>query len=78
MRRKMTIVVDDAVYQGLQEKAKPGQISAFVEDLLRPHVVEDEWRFPTEVEPMIATGAARIRELDPLDYLHRTLNETLD
>jgi hypothetical protein len=76
MRRKMTIVVDDAVYQGLQEKAGPGQISAFVEDLLRPHVVEDEWRVPTAEEP--AQGAARIRELDPRDYLAQTLNESLD
>lgn len=76
MRRKMTIVVDDAVYQGLREKAGPGQVSAFVEDLLRPHVVVDEWRIPTEAEP--AQGAARIRELDPRDYLARTLNQTLD
>lgn len=76
MRRKMTIVVDDAVYQGLQEKAGPGQISAYVEDLLRPHVCDDEWRIPAGAEP--AQGAARIRELDPLDYLVRTLNDSLD
>lgn len=76
MRRKMTIVVDDAVYQGLQEKAGPGQISAFVEDLLRPHVVDD-WRIPTSGDPT-SQGAARIRETDPRDFLHRTLNETLD
>jgi hypothetical protein len=75
MRRKMTIVVDDAVYQGLQEKAGPGQISAFVEDLLRPHVV-DEWTIPTD-EPT-SQGAAWIRGIDPRDYLHRTLNESLD
>ena len=77
MRRKMTIVVDDAVYQGLQEKAGPGQISAFVEDLLRPHVVEGEWAIPIDEQPT-SQGAARIRELDPHVYLHRTLNESLD
>ena len=79
MRRKMTIVVEDAVYQGLQERVGPGQISNFIEDLIRPHVVDphDEWRIPLEA----ATGrqpAAWIREQDAHAYLTRALDESLD
>ena len=37
MRRKLTITVSDEVYRGLQ-KAGRGEISRFIENLVRPHV----------------------------------------
>jgi predicted CopG family antitoxin len=41
MQRKLTITVDDDVYRGLHEKVGRGQISSFIEELVRPHVVEE-------------------------------------
>ena len=41
MQRKLTITVDDEVYRGLHEKVGRGQISSFIEQLVRPHVVEE-------------------------------------
>jgi predicted CopG family antitoxin len=47
-RRKLTITVEDAVYRGLRKVVGPRNISRFLNDLARPHVVrhqlEDEYR----------------------------------
>ena len=39
MQRKLTITIDDAVYRGLHKVIGRGKISEFIENLLRPHVV---------------------------------------
>ena len=81
MRRKMTIVVEDAVYQGLQEKVGPGQISNFIEDLVRPHVVDpdDEWRIPEDPDREARFQAAdHIRAQDHRDFIARAVEESLD
>ncbi len=39
MQRKLTITVDEKVYEGLHKTIPPRKISKFVEELLRPHVV---------------------------------------
>ena len=41
MTRKLTITVDDAVYEGLFRKVGPRRISRFLEALARPHVIEE-------------------------------------
>ncbi|MDB4949457.1 MAG: uncharacterized protein JWM27_2106 [Gemmatimonadetes bacterium] len=38
MQKKLTITVDEAVYDGLYEIVGPRRISQFIEDLVRPHV----------------------------------------
>lgn len=40
--RKLTITVDDDVYRGLKKKVGPRRISRFLNDLARPHVVDDD------------------------------------
>lgn len=42
MQKKLTITVDEAVYDGLYRVVGPRRISQFIEDLLRPHVVEED------------------------------------
>jgi LmbE family N-acetylglucosaminyl deacetylase len=42
MHRKLTITLADEVYQGLHHKVGRGHISSFIEDLVRPHVVEPD------------------------------------
>jgi predicted CopG family antitoxin len=41
MRRKLTITIADDVYRGLHHHVGRGEISHFIEDLVRPHVVTD-------------------------------------
>lgn len=40
MQKKLTITVDEAVYEGLHRAIGRGRISQFIEDLVRPHVVD--------------------------------------
>ena len=39
MQKKLTITVDEEVYEGLHKSIGPRKISKFVEELVRPHVV---------------------------------------
>lgn len=38
MHRRMTITLDEDVYEGLRRRVGPRQISQFVSNILRPHV----------------------------------------
>ena len=42
MRRKLTITVDEAVYDGLHRVVGRRRISHFLNELARPHVVHDD------------------------------------
>ena len=39
MQKKLTITVDEEVYNGLRKVIGPRKISKFVQELVRPHVV---------------------------------------
>jgi len=39
MQKKLTITIEEEVYEGLHEVIGPRKISKFVEELVRPHVV---------------------------------------
>lgn len=41
MRKKMIITLDEAVYDGLYRTIGKRQMSQFIEDLLRPHVMDN-------------------------------------
>ena len=42
MQKKLTLTIDEEVYNGLREVVGPRKISHFVEDLVRPHVVKHD------------------------------------
>lgn len=42
MRKKLTINVDEKIYHGLHSLIEKGKISKYIEDLLKPHIVEQE------------------------------------
>ena len=42
MQRKLTITVDEQVYDGLHRVVARGRISQFIEALVRPHVMGAE------------------------------------
>ena len=42
MQKKLTITLDEQVYEGLHRVIGPGHISQFIEGLVRPHVLTTE------------------------------------
>ena len=42
MQKKLTLTIDEAVYEGLRSVIGPRKISRFVEDLVRPHVLSSD------------------------------------
>ena len=42
MVKKLTIMLDEAVYEGLFRVVGPRHISRFIEQLVRPHVINED------------------------------------
>lgn len=42
MQKKLTITIDERVYEGLYRVIGAGRISRFIEEMVRPHVVEKD------------------------------------
>jgi len=42
MQRKLTITVADDIYRGLHQQVGRGEISRFIENLVRPLVIRDD------------------------------------
>jgi hypothetical protein len=42
MQRKLTLTIDEEVYEGLRKNIGPRKISRFIEDLVRPYVVHPD------------------------------------
>jgi predicted CopG family antitoxin len=42
MQRKLTITLDAEVYEGLHRSIGRGNISQFIESLVRPHVISED------------------------------------
>ena len=42
MHKKLTITVDEGVYEALHRVVGRGSISKFIEDLVRPHVMDPD------------------------------------
>ncbi len=70
MHRKLTITVSDEVYRGLHQRVGRGEISRFIEDLVRPHVV-DERDLTAGYEAMAADAE---REQEALEWIETPFN----
>jgi len=42
MQKKLTLTIDEEVYNGLRAVIGPGKISRFIQELVRPHVVRND------------------------------------
>ena len=42
MYKKLTITVDEEVYEGLHRVVGPSRISHFIEELVRPHILRED------------------------------------
>jgi predicted CopG family antitoxin len=70
MHKKLTITVDEAVYEGLHSKIGPRNISQFIESLVRPHVLEEELE-----SGYIAMAQDEVREAEALAWAEATLED---
>ncbi len=73
MHRRMTITLDEAVYEGLYRTVGKRRMSQFIEDLLRPHVLDtsldDGYR---------AMAADQAREADAMEWSNGLANDMAD
>lgn len=70
MRRKLTITIDEEVYEGLHRVIGPRRISRFLETLARPHVVR------ADLDAAYAAMAADVaREEDALEWAESTIGD---
>jgi predicted CopG family antitoxin len=42
MQKKLTVTIDEEVYEGLRTVIGPRKISRFIEELVRPHVIKKD------------------------------------
>jgi predicted CopG family antitoxin len=73
MQKKLTVTIDEEVYEGLRTVIGPRKISRFIEDLVRPHVVrKDLYGAYKEM------AADRIREPEALEWAEGTIADSGD
>lgn len=74
MSRRITITLDDELYEGLRQRAGSGDMSALIEDLLRPLVAPD-----AELEAAYREMAADTeREREALEWIEAVPDEALE
>jgi predicted CopG family antitoxin len=73
MQRKLTVTIDEEVYEGLREVVGPRKISRFIEDLVRPHVVKKD--IYAAYEEM---AADEVRESEALEWAEATIGDVND
>ena len=73
MQKKLTITLDEEVYAGLNRVIGRGAISQFIEDLVRPHVVDAD--LEAEYREMAADEA---REAEALEWSEATIADVAD
>jgi predicted CopG family antitoxin len=73
MQKKLTITVDEEVYEGLHKVIGPRKISKFVQELVRPHVVRPD------LEAGYAEMAKdRQREEEAIEWAEATIGDLAD
>ncbi len=72
MHKKLTITVDEEIYEGLHRVIGRGAISQFIAELVRPHVVG------ADLDAAYAEMAAdEVRELEALEWAEDLAAEVL-
>lgn len=73
MQKKLTITIDEEVYDGLREVIGQRKISHFIEELVRPHVIKQDMY--TAYKEM---AADQIRESEALEWAEATFGDVND
>ncbi len=73
MQKKLTLTIDEEVYDGLRRVVGPRKISHFVEDLVRPHVLKQDL-----YDGYRAMAADCLRESEALEWAEVTCRDVSD
>lgn len=73
MQKKLTITIDEKVYEGLRKTIGPRKISKFLEELARPHVI-----CPNLESAYAAMAGDKTREEEALEWAEATFRDTAD
>ncbi|MBX3143814.1 MAG: hypothetical protein KF813_08670 [Trueperaceae bacterium] len=73
MAKKLTITIDDAVYDGLYRRIGARKIGRFLESLARPHVVDED--LEAAYQEMAADEA---REAEALEWIEGLAGDVAD
>ncbi len=71
MQKKLTITINEEVYEGLHKTIGARKISKFVEELVRPHVVR-----PNLESEYARMSKDKNREAEALDWAETTFKDT--
>ena len=74
MHRKMTIIIDEAVYAGLHKVIGSGNISQFLESLARPHVLKED----SLDAGYQAMAADEKREIEANEWFNALMTDDID
>ncbi|MBE2244619.1 MAG: addiction module antitoxin [Burkholderiaceae bacterium] len=73
MHKRMTITIDEAVYEGLYRTIGKRRMSQFIEDLLRPHVLDTALHAGYQ-----AMAADEVREAEALQWCNAVAPDMAD
>jgi predicted CopG family antitoxin len=70
MQKKLTVTVDEEIYDGLYKTIGPRKISKFIEELVRPHVVR-----PNLESAYAEMAGDKKREQEALEWAEATFKD---
>lgn len=73
MHKRMTITLDEEVYEGLNRRVGKRRMSQFIEDLLRPHVLDTSLDNGYK-----AMAADEVRETEAQDWCNALTKDMSD
>ena len=73
MQKKLTITVDERVYDGVHRVIGQGKISQFIESLVRPHVVKQSLESAYQEMALDET-----RETEAFEWSEATIGDVAD
>jgi len=73
MRKKLTVTINEEVYEGLRTVIGPRKISRFIEELVRPHVLKKDMYAAYK-----DMAADQIRESEALEWAEGTIGDIND
>ena len=73
MQKKLTVTIDEEVYDGLRTVIGPRKISRFIEELVRPHVVKKNMYAAYK-----EMAADKDRESEALEWVEGTVGDLSD
>jgi len=73
MQKKLTVTIDEEVYDGLRTVIGPRKISRFIQELVRPHVVKKSMYAAYK-----EMAADKVRESEALEWAEGTVGDLSD